>query len=552
VGRFRFDHALIQHTLYQDLSATRRQRLHQRIGQVLEDLAGTHAPPVAELARHWLAATRPADAGKAMEYARLAGEAAIAALAPDDAIRWFSQALELQERQAAADLEARCELLIGLGDAQQKAGVPAHRETLLEAAALAERLDDCDRLARSAIANTRGSITMDADVERIRVLEAALARVDRETAMGAKLLAALANEIDPDEWERARALALEAIAVARRTGDDATLLEVLTSTGMVLAQPDCIDERLARSQEAIALADRLGDRAAGFQARYALLQTLEAALRIDEANVLLDDLVDRADALQLPFARWQAAIAVCAGEIRRGHLDAAEALAEATMTQGMRAGVVEALAVYGAQLYETRWTQGRRDEIAPLFIEAAKENPSIPSLRTAVIALCFEMGDVDQARRRYDDEVAIGFSYARTMSWLSSVEGVVEAALLFDDRAGAAVLYEMLLPHSDHSVAAIATASRPVARMLGCLATRLGRYEEAEQHFVSALASCERLEAPFWTARTLLDHAELCVARGAPGDDEQAHELAARARDLATGLGNALLEARADAILTPA
>ncbi len=39
-GRFRFEHALIEHTLYQDLSATRRQRLHQRIAQSARDDGG--------------------------------------------------------------------------------------------------------------------------------------------------------------------------------------------------------------------------------------------------------------------------------------------------------------------------------------------------------------------------------------------------------------------------------------------------------------------------------------------------------------------------------
>jgi hypothetical protein len=50
----------------------------------------------------------------------------------------------------------------------------------------------------------------------------------------------------------------------------------------------------------------------------------------------------------------------------------------------------------------------------------------------------------------------------------------------------------------------------------------------------------------------LLDHADLCVARGSPDDDERARALAMRARELATGLGNAALEARTDAILASA
>ena len=55
--------------------------------------------------------------------------------------------------------------------------------------------------------------------------------------------------------------------------------------------------------------------------------------------------------------------------------------------------------------------------------------------------------------------------------------------------------------------------------------------------------------APLWTARTLMDHAGLCVARGAPGDAEHARELATRAHGLAVEFGLGGVEARADAML---
>ena len=40
VGRYKFTHALIQATLIGELSATRRVRLHARIGEALEELNG--------------------------------------------------------------------------------------------------------------------------------------------------------------------------------------------------------------------------------------------------------------------------------------------------------------------------------------------------------------------------------------------------------------------------------------------------------------------------------------------------------------------------------
>jgi predicted ATPase len=97
-GRYRFSHALIQHTLYQDLSATRRQRAHRRIAEALE-LDGRDR--IAELAHHWYAATRPADAAKALAYTQRAADAALTALAAEDAIRWYERALDCKRPRRA-------------------------------------------------------------------------------------------------------------------------------------------------------------------------------------------------------------------------------------------------------------------------------------------------------------------------------------------------------------------------------------------------------------------------------------------------------------------
>ena len=80
-GRFNFTHALIQHTLYQDLGPTRRARAHRRVAEALEDLCGDRpGTRVGELARHWVAAIQPIELFKAISYSRLAGDAALAGL----------------------------------------------------------------------------------------------------------------------------------------------------------------------------------------------------------------------------------------------------------------------------------------------------------------------------------------------------------------------------------------------------------------------------------------------------------------------------------------
>ena len=73
-GRYSFCHALIQHSLYQEIGVTRRARLHRRVAECIEEICGEDtAPRVAELAHHWLCAAEPVN-DKAVEYAVAGGE----------------------------------------------------------------------------------------------------------------------------------------------------------------------------------------------------------------------------------------------------------------------------------------------------------------------------------------------------------------------------------------------------------------------------------------------------------------------------------------------
>jgi hypothetical protein len=77
--RFMFAHPLVRVTVYEDLDATRRARIHKRIAEALETNYGPDpGERLGTLARHWAAAVVSTDAdmaihtAKAIDYARRA------------------------------------------------------------------------------------------------------------------------------------------------------------------------------------------------------------------------------------------------------------------------------------------------------------------------------------------------------------------------------------------------------------------------------------------------------------------------------------------------
>ena len=172
-GRYTFAHALIEHALYDSLSGGRRARAHRTVAEALEEICGDDpAERIGELAYHWAHATQPQDTLKAIAYAQRAGDRALEQLAPDEALRWYRDALDLLDRASADDPHRRAALVLGLGDAQRQTGDPAHRETLLAAGRLADDVDAIDILVRSALRNNRGwnSIIGAVDHERVEML----------------------------------------------------------------------------------------------------------------------------------------------------------------------------------------------------------------------------------------------------------------------------------------------------------------------------------------------------------------------------------------------
>ncbi len=551
-GGYTFTHALIERALYDELSGIRRSRAHRAVAEALEEIHGDHPGRYAgQLAHHWASALTPTDAAKVIDYAHLAGDHALTSLAPEEAVRWYSQALERLDTTTETDLTLRARLLFGLGNAQRQTGVDAFRGTLLDAAGLADRNDDIDLLVQAALANTRGfaSEIGKVDAERVEILERAIERLgDGNDGDRARLLAQSGMErVFSASLEERLAIADDAVACARRSGNPAALVNTLQLVCQATIAPHTLDRRIAWSTEACQLTDNLADptvrcRAHGTRYHAALedadLTELRARMKVRE------EISDR-----LPDAtlRWNVAVGKVTFAILAGDLEEAEHLAGVALTLGV--GQPDALKFYGAQLINIRLRQGRLGEMVPLIEQAAADNPGLPAFQ-AVLAMAYvEAGDDDRAHQIFDDARNLDFPAPENMNWSTLHVFWADLAIHFRDQRAAEVLGDRIAPFADHITTASVSVDSVLGHFIGKLEHLLGRYDEADRSFRRAIAIHERLESPPLIAMTQSAWSAMLVDRDRPGDHDHARTLANQALETAERSGYGTIERDARAVL---
>jgi class 3 adenylate cyclase/tetratricopeptide (TPR) repeat protein len=552
---YTFVHALIYRSLYDTLSRNRQARAHRWIAHALEELCGDDpGDRIGQLAHHWARATRPTDTVKAVDYACQAGSRALAGLAPDEALDWYTKALEMLDADtdpADHDPAVRAQLLVDLGDAQRQCGVPAYRETLLAAAHLADQIDDVDLLVRAALTNSRGftSSIGTSDTERVEVLHRALERLgDQDSADQARLLArSCMEQAYSASLEDRLALADEAIGTARRSGDPAALVDALTLACLGAATTATIGRRTAWAEQACTLADAGGDPAARFHAHSqgftcALENAQLAELR--EHLAVMEEISDR-----LPDAglRWITAFYRVLPAILAGDLDDAERLAGEALTIGFDSGQPDAMAIYAPQLFSIRAKQGRLGELARDNERQAAANPGLPAFQSALGLTSLEAGDDDRARQIFHDARDLGFPATENDMWSSLHFHWSDLAVHFGDQRAAEILRDRIAPIADR----IATTKIDVNPVLGHYVAKLehllGRYDDADASFQRAIAIHERLESPSLVAMTQVAWAAMLADRALHGDLAHARNLSEQALEVAerSGYGTVARDARA-------
>jgi class 3 adenylate cyclase len=535
-GRFTFTHALVQHAILANLGSTREVRLHRRVAESLETVNGTTVNAV-QLAHHWLQATRHSDTARARDWARQAGDAALHSLAPADAVTYFRQALALHDQAGPRDAQTRTDLLTRLGIAQRLSGDPDHRDTLLEASALALECEDWPRLAAAVLANHSGTFSRfgGIDEERLTMLRVAVEHASKDEERSV-LLATLANELTySGDFAERRAVVDEAMRAARAVGDDALVLRVSNLAFYALWIPDTLPERLAMTDEGMRLLPAVSDPLVRFWAAIAWYLNLVQAGRLAEAEPFLVELDTCADRLAQPALQWRARHTRATRELLFGNPDAADALARDALALGLAAGEPVAEVYFKSQSMLLHWSRGTLAELA----RRIRGDTPRPANAAAALTLIFtEGGRPDDASEILAAHAVDGFAAVpRDPAFLAAVAMFAESAILLGDRSPAAALYDLLVPFADQVGFDGVTTVGLLEHHAGGLAALLGRADEA----VARLArSCEwhaSADVPFFEARSRVQLAATLLDAGGAAARSSARDHLTRALDIAGQFG---------------
>jgi class 3 adenylate cyclase/tetratricopeptide (TPR) repeat protein len=551
-GRYTFAHALIQHTLYEDLGITRRARAHLQVGEALERLHGDQPARISELARHFLLASRPSETEKASVYARRAGDAALAALAPDDALHYYTQALDLLAQWTTADPATVIDLQIGLGTAQRQAGKPEFRATLLDAARNARQHHETERLVAAALANHRGFVAAlgAIDTERVEILEAALEALSpADSPQRARVLSTLCSELTFGPLERRRALATGAKAMARRLGDPATLVAVTDDCAVALRIPALLAESLADEKDALALTELLGDPVSRLWCASNLKIEAARAGAFELSDQSLATVTAISEELQQPLLLWIASFNQASQALRYGDTSRAEELATKALEVAADSGQPDALEFYGVQLMEIRYQQGRMGELASPVAEVAEQNPGLPVYRSVLCMAELEAGNTNRAGELLEQAANDQYPLPMDTSWLAGMVCWARVAIELGAPEPSAQLLELLVPYHGQLQESGAVVHEPVAAIVAGLAGVVGDVSTAEGFFHEANELNEKGAMNHADAQTKLWWGRTLLARSGPGDREQARSLLERARRTAKDRGYTAIERRAVAAL---
>jgi DNA-binding CsgD family transcriptional regulator/tetratricopeptide (TPR) repeat protein len=521
-GRYRFTHALIRESIYEEIPTLDRLRMHSRAGDTLVDMHRNRMELVlSSVAHHYYAAAALGDADKAATFGLRAAQNALHVCAYEAAITHYDQVISVLTSAGRCDdqriSEARFlkgSALIPLGEVQLAA------DTLHEAF---ENVGDpgspeflADVLAELVLATSHGT-----QRRNLPLIEKVLSLVPEEGTARARSLAALAFALrSAGDASRIEAVVEEAVTMARATGNPAAHCFCLFMCGMALrGSPSTLARRLALAHEGISLSINSGDEYMRAKAdSFHTMDLLDAGMvgQFENAVARYDKCSLATFGLHKCFHASMRIIV----KLLRGEWLGLDREIEALLEAGMQCRRVDAEGVYGAQMFVLNRDLGRLRMLEPLVRKLTCTGAK-PSWPPGLMMMCAEVGLLAEAQQKLDRLASRDFgSIPNDEMYVTCLVFCAETCHKLGDKTKAAGVYRRLLPY-DGQVAnhPRAVSFGAVSLYLGMLSATMEEHSKAREHFEAALILNGSMQAWPWLVRTQFHYGVLLLKQ--PSGDEQ-------------------------------
>jgi class 3 adenylate cyclase/tetratricopeptide (TPR) repeat protein len=522
VGHYTFAHSLIRRVLLDELTASRRARMHWRVTDALASMPDA-GQRLEELAFHSAEAGAVGDVARAAAYALAASRAALDRLAYEEAVEIAQRGIDVIGPSGTADPRQRAELLLALAEARDFTGdVPSLKQAAYQAAIEARSVKWAEGLARAAVLYGRWVVVGQRDPIVEELCEEGLAAVGDDLLWRGRLTTTLVNYlVSEGRLASVDEMAEASVAMARETNDVDGLAAALYQRTVTLAAAGRIEERLALSDELVHMTE-MRDSARG--RLDGLVVRATTRLEAGDAKGFEADTQEMrrlASTLNWWAADFWASTFETTMRMLHGEFDGLEAAAGDQYARGSQD--INAFNVYAVQLFWLRRELGGLEDLEPLMTATVAQSPELVAFKAALALAHVESGRTEEAAATLDELAADGFAaLPRDQTFTAAVALLTDVAAQTGAAQHAERLRPLLTPHQGHLVLggpAIACFGA-ADRFLGMVDATVGDADAAVAHYEAAADLETSLGARPALARTRYWWGRLLLGQGGAGQRE--------------------------------
>jgi tetratricopeptide (TPR) repeat protein len=518
--RYRFTHAFFRQTLYEEMIAPQRLKLHRQVARSLETLYAKRLEEHAtELAEHFSHSTDPADLKKAVEYGEMAAKRATDVYAYGEAVRLLEQALKVQEVLDPEDKVKWCDLLLALADALLLAGDTRRviETETPQAFSLAEAIADNKRASRACLAAMKGLATYGATMMTSPMAVQWAARADRSANPDTVERAWTDAILGFVKWSAASsspegiALATRALDLARHLGDPDTYWWAALTWLSTVKAPQHDEEQLRLAEQMVEHSRHGVSFSTLYWTLWIMVHTFLEFGRRRRAEEIMAEMKTLAERSGQPNLLILSMVYDAIRAIWDGRLEEAVTIRRRIGARAEDLGILQFAGIYASYILPASVYLGNAGQVLESRLQVARNQSQNVVSSQSILFYLTHLGRYAEVEEMLERLVVarpgIGSGEDETMVCLNIT--ALEAAVLAGHRQAAELLLPRLAGTSRLTSGLFITTC--AGRHMGAAAAFLGRHDEACTYYHKAIKDCTEMRFRPELALTRLQLAELLL-----------------------------------------